>query len=74
VDITAADTAAFDGNIDVAIFEWLKLEVLLREGLPILLVRDHETCGGVVVLGVNHFHELTVDICWAVLSMTIGKI
>jgi hypothetical protein len=31
---------------------------LLLERLPVLLIRDHEASGCVVVLGVDHFDDL----------------
>lgn len=36
VDVRSADTACINGNINVAVLEWLKLELLLVEGAPFL--------------------------------------
>jgi hypothetical protein len=55
VDIATADAAALNGNVNVAVLKGLELKVLLLEGLPVLLIGDHEAGGGVVVLGVDHF-------------------
>ena len=51
VNIGSADTAAVDGNVDVAVFEGLELEFLFFEVLPVFLVFNHEARG---LLWVRH--------------------
>jgi len=59
VQVRSADTAALNGDIDIAVLEGLELELLLLEVLPFLLVFNHEASGG---LWVRHLEWLVGEI------------
>lgn len=40
--IAAADSTSVNGNVDVTVAEWLELELLLLEVLPLLVVGDYK--------------------------------
>ena len=50
-----AYTTAFNGDVDVTVFEWFELELLLLEVGPLLLIFDHETLSGVWVRHLDDF-------------------
>jgi hypothetical protein len=52
VDVTTANSACVNGNIDVVLLELLEGYLLAFEGAPVLDVSDGERVGG---LGVRHF-------------------